>query len=97
MEVLKRLNRYTRQCLTERTDPDFAVAVIEAINVLNMCQMLGASPVKHGRWIEQEDGFGDTYYDCSCCGESFCLIEGTPTDNMYNFCPNCGARMDGGT
>ena len=49
--------------------------------------------VKHGKWIEQEDGFGDAYYDCSCCGESFCLIDGTPTDNMYNFCPNCGARM----
>lgn len=50
---------------------------------------------RHGKWIEQEDGFGDTYYDCSCCGESFCLIEGTPADNMYNFCPNCGAKMDG--
>ena len=53
--------------------------------------------VRHGKWIEQEDGFGDTYYDCSCCGESFCLIEGTPTDNMYNFCPNCGADMRGET
>lgn len=29
-ELLKRLNRYTRQCLTERTDPDFADAVEEA-------------------------------------------------------------------
>ena len=53
--------------------------------------------MKHGKWIEKEDGFGDTYYDCSCCGESFCLIEGTPADNMYNYCPNCGAYMRGGT
>ena len=29
-ELLKRLNRYTRQCLTERTDPDFADAVEQA-------------------------------------------------------------------
>mgnify|MGYP003291450199 CR=1 FL=1 len=29
-ELLKRLNRYSRQCLTERTDPDFADAVEEA-------------------------------------------------------------------
>ena len=29
-ELLKRLNRYTRQCLTERTDPDFADAVDQA-------------------------------------------------------------------
>ena len=48
---------------------------------------------KIGRWIEQEGFDGDTYYDCSECGESFCLIDGTPTDNLYNYCPNCGARM----
>ena len=29
-ELLKRLNRYTRQCLSERTDPDFADAVEQA-------------------------------------------------------------------
>lgn len=33
-ELLKRLNRYTRQCLTERTDPDFADAVQRAICVI---------------------------------------------------------------
>jgi len=46
-----------------------------------------------GHWIEKEDFNGDTYYDCSECGESFCLIDGTPTDNLYNYCPNCGCRM----
>ena len=50
---------------------------------------------KTGRWIEQEGYDGDTYYDCSVCGESFCLIDGTPTDNLYNYCPNCGAKMGG--
>jgi DNA-directed RNA polymerase subunit RPC12/RpoP len=46
-----------------------------------------------GRWIEKEDYNLDTYYDCSECGESFCLIDGTPADNLYKYCPNCGARM----
>lgn len=49
---------------------------------------------KTGHWIEQDGFDGDTYYDCSECGESFCLIDGTPTDNLYNYCPNCGARME---
>ena len=49
---------------------------------------------KTGRWIEKEDWNGDTYYDCSVCGESFCLLEGTPTDNLYNYCPNCGVKME---
>lgn len=48
---------------------------------------------KTGHWIEQDGYDGDTYYDCSECGESFCLIDGTPTDNLYNYCPNCGAKM----
>lgn len=52
------------------------------------------APVVHGRWEEKEDGFGDVYYDCSVCRESFCLIDGMPTDNLYIYCPNCGAKMD---
>lgn len=51
--------------------------------------------VKHGRWIEQEAPNMDTYYDCSACGESFCFIDGSPSDNLYLYCPSCGARMDG--
>ena len=58
---------------------------------------LEQEPSRKGHWIEKEDFNGDTYYDCSECGESFCLMEGTPTDNLYNYCPNCGCRMVGDT
>ena len=50
---------------------------------------------KTGKWIEQEDYNGDTYYDCSVCGESWTTIEGTPWENGMNFCPHCGADMRG--
>lgn len=46
-----------------------------------------------GKWSEHEDYCGDTYYTCSNCGRDWCTIEGTPVDNMMNFCPNCGAQM----
>ena len=49
---------------------------------------------KSGKWIEKDGWDGDVYYECSVCEESFCLIDGTPTDNMYNYCPNCGAKME---
>ena len=49
-----------------------------------------------GEWIEREDWNGDNYYDCSVCGESFVLCDGTPSMNLYHFCPNCGAYMKGG-
>ena len=48
---------------------------------------------KKGKWIEQTDYIGDTYYDCSVCGESWTTIDGTPWENGMNFCPHCGARM----
>lgn len=53
------------------------------------------SEQKTGRWIEQIDTQNDVYYVCSNCKEAFTLIEGTPTDNLYNYCPNCGAYMKG--
>ncbi len=42
-----------------------------------------AVPVKHGKWTVTP-----VYIKCSECGESFMLIP-------QNYCPNCGARMDG--
>ena len=48
---------------------------------------------KTGHWIEKDGFDGDTYYDCSECGESWTTIEGTPWDNEFKYCPNCGCRM----
>lgn len=42
-----------------------------------------AVPVRHGKWMVTP-----VYIKCSECGESFMLIP-------QNYCPNCGARMDG--
>ena len=51
-----------------------------------------AAPVVHGRWISYLDGehlMPERYYKCSVC-----------SDRGYkfrrNYCPNCGAKMDGG-
>ena len=47
-------------------------------------------PVRHGRWIEQEKYTFGVMYDCSICGDRI-LDNGRP----WNYCPQCGARMDG--
>ena len=48
------------------------------------------APVVHGRWIEHKKYIFGTMYDCSVCDNRI-------LDNGYawNYCPNCGARMDG--
>ena len=50
--------------------------------------------LSHAEWVEDEDMYGDLIYRCSNCNEHFVLEEGTPTDNCYSYCPNCGAKMD---
>ena len=49
------------------------------------------APVRHGRWIEKEKYSFGIMYDCSLC-EDRILDNGHP----WNYCPNCGAKMDGG-
>ena len=49
---------------------------------------------RKGKWIEETMIDGEVAYRCSKCNELFILIEGTPTDNMYYYCPHCGAEME---
>ena len=67
-----------------------------ALTIIGAEPSVEAAPVVHGRWIEHEEYNFDTYYDCSVCGESWCTVDGTPWENGMNYCPNCGAKMDGG-
>lgn len=46
------------------------------------------APVRHGIWAETvTDGF--LFVSCSACGFKTGRID-------YNYCPNCGAKMDEG-
>ena len=54
-----------------------------------------AVPLK-GKWIscENETGEGSNTYKCSACGEIQMIIDGTPKENGWAYCPHCGARMN---
>ena len=54
------------------------------------------APVRHGRWVqvicheEFEDGFVDRVKEC-------CSVCHAPNGRKTtNYCPDCGAKMDGG-
>ena len=70
----------------------FHKGYVQAIEDLADIPAAKVSPVRHGYWIEQENWASDDYYyTCSACREDYNTIDGTPD---YNFCPNCGAKMD---
>ena len=45
-----------------------------------------AEPVRHGRWIDKSGGIEGAWNHCSVCGER--------AIDLYDYCPNCGAKMD---
>lgn len=53
--------------------------------------------VRHGRWKKSEDNYCSlNLFKCSVCHEEWCFeIDDDVKDLNYNYCPNCGARMDG--
>lgn len=57
-------------------------------------------PVVRGVWEGTADGYADgelvyDVWDCSECG--YCIDDGTDDpDLLPKYCPNCGAKMDGG-
>jgi hypothetical protein len=53
-----------------------------------------AEPVRHGKWLTDNDAFKRMYLVCSLCKRA----TQTPWyvgGFLYDYCPNCGARMDG--
>lgn len=52
--------------------------------------------VKHGEWKIKTDDYDCQYMMCSCCKEEFYPVDEDTVDTTPNYCPNCGAKMDGG-
>lgn len=60
----------------------------EVSDVIDAAPTLDYAPVRHGEW---ED---DSYvWRCNLCKKWFMVED---CDGEMNFCPNCGAKMDGG-
>ena len=47
------------------------------------------------KWIDYEDitGEGSNTYECPYCDFVLQLMEGTPEENSYNYCPKCGKKL----
>ena len=74
---------------------------VRVVNDLCKLPTVDAVPVRHGRWF-----IGDDWaLHCSECSKtpiSRIIVHGiqifdmTPVKEMMKYCPNCGAKMNGG-
>lgn len=59
---------------------------------INEIPAADVAPVVHGYWIDNGANGYKWAFICSRCG----YVDGHPFDDRHNFCPSCGAKMDGG-
>lgn len=48
--------------------------------------------VRHGKWLYEDSDIGWTDYKCSDCGNIISTV--AQDEDLYSYCPNCGAKMD---
>lgn len=79
----------------EETQTDIEIPISatlqSVVNEIKKFTSEDVQPVKHGKNLKEEY---PTLFQCSVCG---CEDWDTSEVNYgeYNYCPNCGARMDG--
>ena len=88
--LLPELPKEYRHYQTDNLDDAYEQGWDDALCCLEHIPSADFVPVVHGRWIEQEKYTFGTMYDCSICGDRI-LDNG----HSWNYCPNCGAKMDG--
>ena len=81
-DLSNRLKRYSKKAIADALDPDFADAVWEAADVQS---------VVHGKNLDEK---WPSLFKCGICHWS-CWDTYCGDTDTYNYCPNCGARMDG--
>ena len=75
--------------LIEEALTEGACGYIDALQIA-IAPTVDAVPVRHGRWETNSDRPDSLI--CSICKCGFDMWKHDP----HNYCPNCGAKMDGG-
>ena len=75
---------------------EIQIAPYQIDRMIDDMPTVNTKPVVPAHWMlcEYEIGEGSNVYKCSHCGEVQVLIDGTPKDNGWRYCPHCGAKMD---
>ena len=73
---------------------DADAITMSGVKILNQFPGADVAPVRHGRWVDNH---------CTACGMmpmgdemwKLCDFEPPRFEKFMDYCPNCGAKMDG--
>ena len=91
--ALENLIRTDAKVKTDDTEHDIGRVhgLINAADIIHHAQTVEAVEVVHGKWEKAEyHGF----LRCDQCKDVY-INEEWLEDGKWNYCPNCGAKMDG--
>ena len=71
--------------------PDINLSCEKFEEAILKIQAADVVPVVHGRWISKNPHGYEWTFVCSNCD----YVDGYPFNDRHNYCPNCGAKMDG--
>lgn len=97
-ELMKFPIRHNR-CDKEHANEHFIDGIETVLEYAESIPAADVAPVVHGYWIDISDA---EWAECSECGNCLFVSEfgGMLAFGMfrkdYRYCPNCGAKMDGG-
>lgn len=83
-------------------EADALYKATDIYNVIKSAPTADVVEVRHGKWVETQEPLGWCDVDCiecSVCHESWIMDKDSSIDDyecMWHYCPNCGAKMDGG-
>lgn len=70
--------------------PLYRLAINDCVKVLDEMPAADVAPVRHGCWVKEKSDVL-IHWHCSVCEKCYFLEEPNA-----DYCPHCGAKMDGG-
>lgn len=67
-------------------DPIIRAFMVSILCTVENAPAVDAEVVRHGTWLYGTEYAGAHEVDCSVCGDS--------AKEYFDYCPNCGAKMD---
>lgn len=63
-----------------------------AIRMANLMPTADVQEVRHSKWEYEDSDIGWTDYSCNSCGNIITTV--AEPNELYEYCPYCGAKMD---
>ena len=87
------MDEYIERKALRDTLYDADAITMSGVKILNQFPGADVAPARHGRWVSVPHKLARV---CSVCNRDEPYKFADIDTDVYDYCPNCGAKMDGG-